>query len=201
MPSIPVGRTVLIAGVAALVFAGFLGLTPRLTGSGPENAAPTVIGAGLPSLSDPVDTAPAEPLDIEVQIVDPESASPSLPPTTSVTTLAIDPGRAGFIEMGVQANGPRQAEGAVIAVEGDEIEWRFRVENIGGQELWGVYVFLELHGPALCEARNLKPGEMTHCWIATPAVEGTHGAQAWATAWTTEHIVSDQITYTFTVTL
>lgn len=207
------GHTAVIATVAGLVFAGFIVLTPRLTTSNSDSPGVTVAesastsGVGLPEISDAAAAGPAVPLDIDVEIIQPEpepepqTETSSLPPTTPPSTMPIDPAAAGFVSMSVDAKGPRDAFATAIAVEGDEIEWRFHVENVSADEVWGVYVFLELHGPTRCEKRNLKPGEATDCWIATNAVEGTHTASAWVTAWTLDHIVADQLGYTFTVTL
>ncbi len=205
-----VGRTVLIAVAAAVVFAGFIVLAPRLTATSSEEGAAAAAGpavAGdLPNIGDTAPGSSEAPLDIEVEITQPEvlppgTATSSQPPTTSLSAAAPQPPTPGMVALEVDAKGPREAVGTAIAIEGDEIEWRFHVENVSETELWGIYVYLELHGPTWCEHRNLRPGEATDCWIATNAVEGDHTAAAWVTAWTLDHIVADQLEYSFTVTL
>lgn len=204
------GRTIIIAGVAGALFAGFLALAPRLTAGDTATASTTTLPApaastSLPGISDPVVAVPGTSGDIAVTVT-------TEPPTTTTTTTVAatadadsptttsTPPLDGLIELSVDARSASNAHPDGLIVEGDQIQWRFTLRNVSDEELWGAYVFLELHGPAECEDHNLEPGEATDCWIATTAVEGTHTAEVWGTAWTLDRIVMDEMTYTFEVT-
>jgi hypothetical protein len=200
------GRTIVIAAIAGSLFAGFLALAPRLTASeaetapaGSDTALPLLATSSLPGISDPVVAVPAGPVDVQVTVTtDPPSATDTTLPDEPSTTTVPDPALDGTIEMSVEAS-DTDLDGVLI--EGDEIQWRFSVTNTSNEELWGAYVYLELHGPAWCEQTNLEPGESTDCWITTQAVEGAHTAQAWSTAWTIDRLVKAKIEYAFEVTL
>lgn len=205
------GRTIVIAAIAGTLFAGFLALTPRLTASTVDTVPTTTTVASapesaLPGIADPVVAVPVAPVDVQVTVTTepPVSESPDpsvqVDPSTTTTTIA-DPGFDGSIRLTVEARNAADAHAGGVFVEGDEIQWRFTVENVSDEELWGTYVYLELHGPAWCDEHNLQAGESTDCWIATTAVEGHHTAEAWATAWTIDRLVKDRIEYTFQVTL
>ena len=209
------GRTIVIAAIAGSLFAGFLALAPRLTASESQAApavtpttSPLLATSSLPGISDPVVAAPAEPLDVEVTVTtEPPATTVTTTPTTVPTVTRTGPeygpveAHDGSIELEVDARSASDADAAGVIVEGDEIQWRFTITNVSDEELWGAYVYLELHGPAACDETNLEPGDSTNCWIATTAVEGSHTAEAWATAWTTDRLVMDEIFYSFTVTL
>ena len=207
-----VGRTIIIAGIAGALFAGFLALTPRLTASNSSSVTPTTAvtstaaTSALPSISDPVEAVPSTGDDFDVTVT--TDATTTTAPTTTVTTAGdsttttstmVDGRHDGTISLAVEARGPRDAKEEGILVEGDEIQWRFLVTNESDRELWGTYVYLELHGPAWCDEHNLEPGESTDCWLVTTAVEGSHTAEAWATAWTLERQVAAEVRYSFTV--
>lgn len=200
------GRTIVIATIAGSLFAGFLALAPRLPASeaqpgGAMTATTMPVRAALPGISDPAVAVPGEPIDVQGTVITgaPTSTVPTDP--TAVTTIPPDPGFDGSIELTVEASNADDSNDTGILVEGDEIQWRFRLTNASDEELWGAFVYLELHGPTRCEAHNLQPGEYTDCWIATRAVEGTHVAEAWATAWTTDRIVKADLEYGFQVSL
>lgn len=202
------GRTIVIAGIAGALFAGFLALTPRITAADvaatPTTTGPTSVASSLPGISDPVVPVPTTALDVQVTVTtDPVNTTTTMASDTdpTLTTLPPDPGYDGTITLGVEARNSTDAHARGLIVEGDEIQWRFTLTNESDEELWGAYVYLELHGPAWCDAHNLQPGESTDCWIATTAVEGTWTANAWATAWTVDRIVKDRIDYTFDVTV
>jgi hypothetical protein len=63
----------------------------------------------------------------------------------------------------------------------------------------GVYVYLEGYGRVTCDATYLAPGETTDCWAATKVWTGEQSADAWATAWTLEPQVADEISYDYYV--
>ena len=79
------------------------------------------------------------------------------------TTTVPDPALDGTIELTVEARNADDADVDGVLVEGDGIQWRFTVTNTSDEELWGTYVYLELHGPAWCEDTNLEPGASTDC--------------------------------------
>lgn len=198
------GRTVIIAGIAGSVFAGFLALTPRLTAAdvsgATDTSAPPAVESSLPGIADPVIAVPDRPVDVSVTVTTAPTEGPAERGTTT-TTLPIDPAFDGTIDLSVDARNATDADALGVLIEGDEIQWRFTLTNTSAEELWGAYVFLELHGAAWCDEHHLEPGGKTECWLATTAVEGIHTAEAWATAWTVDRIVKDQIHYTFEVTL
>jgi hypothetical protein len=199
-----VGRTVLVAGIAGALFAGFLALTPRLTAS--QVALPTAttvtgpVATSLPGIADPVVAIP-----VDVQVTVTTEPVTVLPPTGEDSPESPgelpDPSFGGTIQMAVDARPAGAAAAEGILVEGEELQWRFTVENTSAEELWGTYVYLELHGPASCDQHHLLPGASTDCWIATTAVEGIHTAHAWATSWTLDRQVRATIQYSFEVTL
>lgn len=205
------GRTIIIAAVAGSLFAGFLALTPRLTASDSRAAVvtsttqPSVVESTLPGISDPVVAVPAPSENAQVTVTTEPPATTvttnASDPVATSTTVPVDPAFDGSLELTVEARTADEAHAHGVIVEGDELQWRFTLSNVSDEELWGAYVYLELEGPAWCDEHNLQPGESTDCWIATTAVEGVHTAQAWATAWTLDHIVKDAIDYTFEVTL
>ena len=205
------GRTIVIAAIAGSLFAGFLALAPRLTASEsqtaqtvPDTTLPLLATSSLPGISDPVVAVPGAPIDVQVTVTtDPTGAADTTVPaeTATTTTTVPDPALDGTIGLAVEARNADDADVDGVLVEGDEIQWRFTVTNNSDEELWGTYVYLELHGPAWCEDTNLEPGASTDCWIATRAVEGSHTAQAWSTAWTTDRLVKDKIEYSFQVSL
>lgn len=204
------GRTLFITVVAGSVFAAFLSVAPRLTaGSGDEATTTTgavALATTLPSISEPVVAVPIVPSDVQVTVTstpvrtDRPSGTTAIGPSTTTTTIP-DPAMDGSISIDVDARTAAEADENGIFVEGDQIQWRFTVTNESSEELWGAYVYLELHGPAPCDVRNLRPGRSTDCWIATRAVEGVHTAQAWATAWTLDRQVRAEISYSFEVIL
>jgi hypothetical protein len=206
-----IGRTIVIAVIAGGLFAGFLALAPRLTASETEAAPatststlPLLATSSLPGISDPVVAVPDTAPDVQVTVTTaPALAASSTTSATApaATSTTVVPPSDGSIELTVDARNASDADSDGAFVEGDEIQWRFQVTNTSDEELWGAYVYLELHGPADCDVHNLLPGESTDCWIVTSAVEGTHTAKAWATAWTTERIVADDLEFTFQVTL
>lgn len=201
------GRTIVIAGIAGALFAGFLALTPRLTAADvaaiPTTTASTSVVSSLPGISDPVVAVPTTALDVQVTVTTDPVTTTTVPLTdpTTTSTLPVDPGYDGTIELTVEARNATDARPDGLLVEGDQIQWHFTVTNDSDEDLWGAYVYLELHGPAWCDDNRLAARESTNCWIATTAVEGSWTAEAWATAWTLDRIVKDQIEYSFDVTL
>ena len=221
------GRTIIIAGIAGSLFAGFLALAPRLTASNatpapgtPSPTAPLAESISLPSISDPVIAVPADPVDavdpVETTATAPADSAtngtmtidtPLIAMATSSTTSTIAetpttmlPALDGSITLTIERRVAGDSESAETFLEGEEIEWRFVVTNTSGEELWGTYAYLERHGEVPCDATNLQPGESTDCWIVTVAEEGIHTAEAWATAWTTDRLVAVEIDSTFEVT-
>lgn len=196
------GRTAVIAGLAGLLFAGFLLLTPRLTASGSDTTAPVATPSrpsGLPTISEPILVA-TSPVDIQVTMTTPPTTVPEhdypAPAGPYDQGLVADRAYDGTIRLRVEAQ-PAANDGPLS--EGDQVTWRFTVDNMSDEQLWAVYVFLEFEGPATCDSLHLLPGGSTDCWITSTEYEGTWTAEAWATAWTLDRIVKDRIYYSYTV--
>jgi hypothetical protein len=62
-----------------------------------------------------------------------------------------------------------------------------------------VYAYVELSGPARCEAHILEPGDSTDCWVGGRAFEGTYQVEAWVNAWTLTRMVLDTVFVEMTV--
>jgi len=199
-----VGRTVMIALIAGVLFAGFLALTPRLTAgsqrteaAGPPSVVTTAPDAGQVSISDPgVSVSTTGVLDG----IDEDSIEEVLVERiTTTTTRTPGPEPDGSLTLFAELRGPRGGKATVILEDGDTVEWYFRVENSSGEELWGVYVYLEGLGHIWCDDTNLAPGAITECRATDSVWPGSNTAEAWATAWTTDHQVAAVITYEYFV--
>ncbi len=207
MNSMPdsVTRTVLIAVIAGALFAGFLALAPRLTAGtqpsateGPATVVPTMIELPEIPISDPVISVPEagyldgfEEEPVEQQWID---------ETPVVTTLpASGPTPDGTLTLTVELLGPRDGKETVILQDEDRVNWHFRAKNTSTEQLWGVYVYLEGHGHVWCDDTYLAPGETTDCWASDQVWTGEQTADAWATAWTLERQVADEISYGYYV--
>jgi cytoskeletal protein RodZ len=122
----------------------------------------------------------------------------AVPQATTTTTPVPDDGAVvDLVLSGLHS----QWEGGLRQVffPGDTIAWHFQVTNAGDEYLWGVFVYLELHGRVWCDAHRLDVGATTDCWIETRAWEGRHDAEAWATAWTDTRMVTDRLSYRLVV--
>lgn len=81
----------------------------------------------------------------------------------------------------------------------DWVRWTFTVENAGDEYLWGVYLYLEGYGHVGCGARRLDVGESTQCTAEAEVWQGSHRAEAWVTAWTTDRMVETSATREYVV--
>lgn len=206
-----VGRTILIALVAGALFAGFLALTPRLTAGSqaPESDAAsegstTTVAATKDPISEPVVAIPAaellDGLDEEPPTEgDTDASISTTTTTTSTTTMANGPEPDGSLTLTVELIGPREGKEQVILRDEDEVEWHFLVENSSSEELWGVYLYFETHGPVWCDATYLEPGDTTDCFASREVWAGQNTAEFWATAWTTEREVAARLMYEYMV--
>jgi hypothetical protein len=181
------GRTIFIAALAGVMFAAFLLVTPRLTASsaGAESAATTTT-THLPVATTSTTTAPTT-----TTTVEPSTTTMATPTTLEPRTPAN--GYDGTVVLGLYFEGEADGKEFGVIERGDTITWRLHVTNASEGTLWGVYAYLELHGPAPCEDRILEPGESTDCWIESRAFVGTEEAQAWANAWTLTRMVKDMV--------
>jgi hypothetical protein len=189
-----VGRTIFIAALAGVMFAGFLLVTPRLTASTGDQTPGAVGGTTSTSTAAATTTTTAATT----------TTVAATTTTTSLTTSTTEPrlpvnGYDGTVELGVYFEGEADGKEFGVIEHGDTITWRLHVVNESAEKLWGVYAYLELHGPAACDDRILAPGESTDCWIETRAVVGSHQAQAWVNAWTLTRIVKDMVFTDFVV--
>lgn len=181
-----VGRTIFIAALAGIMFAGFLLVTPRLTAS---------TGDAPPGPDSPVETtttmATTTTTEAATSTTIPMTTTTTSPPTS--TTLTPADGYDGTVELGLYFEGEADGKEAGLIEHGDTIQWRLHVTNASEGTLWGVFAYLELHGPVPCDDRILEAGESTDCWIESKAVEGSHTAQAWVNAWTLTRMVKDMV--------
>lgn len=199
-----VGRTVTIAVIAGVLFAGFLALTPRLTAGsqpaeagGPVSVATPASEMAQSSISDPAASVPDSGLfdGVDEEPIDKEWDEP----VTTSTTIAAGPEPDGTLTLAVELLGPRGDKEAVILEDEDTVEWHFRVENSGSEKLWGVYVYLEGYGHVRCDVTYLSPGDTAVCWARGSVWVGANTADAWATAWTTERQVAARLSYEYLV--
>jgi hypothetical protein len=186
-----IGRTIFIAALAGIMFAAFLLVTPRLTASTtadpPADSATTTSVAPTTTMATTTTTR-AEPTTTTV-VSRPTTPEPRDPAN----------GYDGTVTLGLYFEGEASRKEFGVIEQGDTIEWRLHVTNASDGTLWGVYAYLELHGPAKCEAHILEPGESTDCWVESRAVEGKHEAQAWVNAWTLTRMVKDMVFADLTV--
>jgi len=99
----------------------------------------------------------------------------------------------------VELLGPRDGKETVILQDEDMVDWHFRANNSSTEKLWGVYGYLEGYGHVWYDDTYLAPGETTDCWAADEVWTGEKTADAWATAWTFERQVADEISYGYYV--
>ena len=71
--------------------------------------------------------------------------------------------------------------------------WSITVSNQGEEYLWGVYAYLEGFGPVMCDDRQLDIGASTSCLTDQTVWTGEHRAVAWATAWTLDRMVHEEV--------
>ena len=196
-----------VLALAGAVFALVAVAAPRLgiTGSA-QTAAPDAAASvsAAPSGVDqtPEDLPPAAGMATTTTTPEATTFTTTAPqPTTTapeVTTTTAAPDRAE-IELVVVMTTDRDGQETSRFHQGDSITWRFLVTNTGDEYLWGVYVFLEHHGPVPCDSRRLEPGAATVCRIDTVAKEGRHEAEAWATAWTDTRMIAAELFHPFIV--
>ncbi len=208
-----VGRTVMIAVIAGVLFAGFLALSPRLTAGsqatepvGPASVPTTTPNVIQNSISDPVVSVPDSALfdgqaedPVPVEQVEPTATTTVPVPTTTTTTVPSGPAPDGTLTLSAELVGPRDGKETVILEDEDLVEWYFEVENSGDEELWGVYVYLEGFGHVWCDDTYLAPGSITDCWATESVWDGAHTAHAWATAWTIDRQVASIIAFDYFV--
>lgn len=185
MPRFPdgLGRTIFIALLAGVMFAGFLLVTPRLTAASRDaDPTPTTLDTSTTTAATPTTTAPVTTTTV---------TTTTLPPTTTTAALPEEEGYDGRLALTIETASEGHGKNEIF--DGDEVRWRFQIENLAGETLWGVFVYLELHGQAPCDQHILAAGESTECWLTTRATEGVHMVEAWANAWTTEEMVKDKV--------
>lgn len=184
-----VGRTIFIAALAGIMFAGFLLVTPRLTAS----TADATPGSGSPGETTTTSMAATTTTEVVTSTSIPMTTTTTLPPTTTTQPRTTADGYDGTVVLGLYFEGEADGKEAGLIEHGDTIQWRLHVTNASEGTLWGVFAYLELHGPVPCDNRILEPGESTDCWIESRAVEGNHTAQAWVNAWTLTRMVKDMV--------
>jgi len=185
------GRTIFIAALAGVMFAGFLLVTPRLTASSRDG--------------EPATTTTVPPTTTSTTLA-PVTTTTTRPAVTTTTTLPVDPeavtpenGYDGTVTLGVYFEGDGGGKEYAELHDGGTIKWRLHVVNSSDEKLWGVFAYLELNGPAACEDHILDPGESTDCWVTGPAADGAYVAEAWVNAWTLTAMVKDKVFVDFVV--
>lgn len=200
------GRTAFIAGLAGSIFGAFLLVTPQLAANGTSTAGES-IGA-VPATAVPETTTAVPPTTTTVAPTTTSAPATAAPTTTTSvpgtpgTFVGEEPmipelGYDGSITITASVSGPLSGDGAIS--DGDEVTWQFHVVNATDDELWGVFVWLELEGRATCGEHHLLPNAATDCYITATAQAGDHIAEAWVNAWTTSRQVKDKVFYTYRV--
>lgn len=207
-----IGRTVMIAVIAGLLFAGFLAITPRLTASSksPEAGGPAVVVTTVPTVEEAI-AAPTVEVPVEqsaprgaFDVYEPETVEETwddeAPPADEPTDETWPAPRIdGTLDLRVEVLGPRDGKEVAILSDEDMAQWHFEVVNTGPEGLWGVYVYLEGHGPVDCDDTYLAPGATTECWASDMVWAGEQTAEAWATAWTAVDEVAAEISFAYFV--
>ncbi|MFH1104693.1 MAG: hypothetical protein V1757_07095 [Actinomycetota bacterium] len=198
------GRTLFIAGLAGSIFAAFLVITPKLTTSGVDTVGESIGGVPAATVTPSVTTATAATTTTPLAVTTTTTPPPTTTlPATTTTTMAGEPMTPGFgydgtVRLSVTATGPPGNEWPAIR-DGDQISWTFHVTNTTDQELWGVFVWLELVGRAQCEAHHLWPMGDTDCRVTSTAQAGEQTAEVWVDAWTTSRQVRDKVFFQYRV--
>ncbi|MBN2114363.1 MAG: hypothetical protein JW785_09580 [Acidimicrobiia bacterium] len=161
------------------------------TPAAPDPGTTTAATAGVVLSGDDDDRPPCGTLDSG------GTPTTSAPAATGGTVTETDEGEVTLTLAGLHAGreGPRRGS----FFPDDRIGWHFQVANTGGEYLWGVFVYLELYGPVVCNARRLAVGEAADCWAETWAQPGSNDAEAWVTAWTTSRMVFSRVSHRIVV--
>ncbi len=198
------GRKAGVAAVAVAVvgFAVFLGVLPQIQGddatvvrsdSATVDAIP-VVETG----SDPAPTStPDPPTSVPAPATSTTIGSGVPPPSESPFRIDAPPGEDARLDFSAEVG--IGGEGAAVLHDGDDVLWSFRVANAGTEFLWGVYVYLELHGPVRCGTTRLAPGESTTCEARATVYQGEHTAWAWVTAWTETSMIATDLRHAYVV--
>ena len=196
------GRTLFIAGLAGSIFAAFLIVTPKLATGGADVVGESIGGVPAATVA-PVTTTTAATTTSALAVTTTTTPPPTTTlPATTTTTIAGEPmtpafGYDGTVRLSVTATGPPGNESAIR--DGDQISWTFQVTNTTDQELWGVFVWLELVGRAQCESHHLWPMGDTDCRVTSTAQAGEQTAEVWVDAWTTTRQVKDRVLFHYRV--
>jgi len=209
-----------IALIAGGLFTAFVLITPRFAATGSATPRPEPIEQSLPAAETqaaptttiPVTQAPADGAPVEAVPAIPTTTLPqsTAPGATIPTAPERDPIEMtrpsglhydGTLALALELSADEASPDDDTFSRGDELTWRFRVSNVSDEELWGIFVFLELHGRASCDGSHLLPGETLDCWATTRAIDGTHVAEAWANAWTLDRQVAAALDHVFVVSL
>ncbi len=202
-------RTGVIAVVAAVIAFGlFVAFLPRLQ---PDPVVPSA-ASGAPVDARPVGNTVADAIGAPATSATTTTVSPTtttipvattttVPPEPEPSPYQVDPppGVDAAVGFTVSIGNGHDGKEAVLITDGDLLTWTFRVTNEGSEYLWGVYVYLELHGPVQCDTTRLAPGQSAECIIQTTAQEGRHDAWAWVTAWTSDAMIGTDLRYTLAV--
>ncbi|MBM3695034.1 MAG: hypothetical protein FJW79_03755 [Actinobacteria bacterium] len=197
------GRTLRIAAVIAALIALAAVVAPRLAFSGGRGPEPDPAVPGIPAAAStgttPVTsmatttTAGAAATTTTTTTPAPTTTNPPPPPVLSrlPTSPPVDGGRVSLGVAGVQVG--RLGPPRTFFAPGDSIRWHFRVTNSGDEYLWGVFVYLERHGPVACASRRLPVGATTDCWAEMVALAEPGDTEVWVTAWTELRMVTDRV--------
>jgi hypothetical protein len=208
------GRTVMIAVIAGVLFAGFLALTPRLTaGSQTEDqigpAAVDAPGMAETAVSDPIVAIPGVAFDgfdggnsyVEQEADDgtdwseDESSGDDEWADEDDSETVFD----GSLGLTVEVFGPSDGKESVILNDYDIARFQITVDNESSEELWGLFVYLEGYGEVECGTSHLTAGDRVDCVAYDVVYSGTDTAEVWANAWTSEHQVGVEVAHDFYV--
>jgi hypothetical protein len=190
------GPVLRLTALAATLLALGAVIGPRLAssgGGGSRNSSTTTASLPAGATTSSLITGTSRPEGAATTSPAVPAASPSTTvPIVVPTGEGLDSGAVELALIGVHAGRYGAEQSGFVA--GDTIGWHFQVTNTGGEYLWGVYVYLELHGRVSCTERRLDVGESADCWAETTAVAGGNDAGAWVTAWTDTRMVTDRVT-------
>ena len=149
--------------VAVVAFGLFVALLPRLqpdrvVSSGTEDGTVDARPVGNTTVETPSPAVTAAPTTTTV----PATTTTVAPePEVSPYVIPAPPGVDAALGFTVSIDNGREGKEAALIADGDPLTWTFRVSNEGSEYLWGIFVFLELHGPATCETTRLAAGQST----------------------------------------
>lgn len=211
------GRTIGYTALAGLVFLALVIVTPKMVSSSPSASPPLEAVVAGTSITQATTTFPEPsnvgsgstppvtppPVDTTTTTVAPTTTTTSttIPAAVTTTTQSLEDAdrHDGTVQLWVSQRFDPTVDDSALLTDMETVEWFMRVSNTSDGTLYGVFVYLELHGQVQCEQRRLAPGETMSCSATTTVYEGTHVAEIWVDAWTDDRLVQDEQFYRYVV--